>query len=301
METIFSLADLRAWARPGPALGIIGHPIAHSLSPAMQNAALAELAKGDPQYRDWRYHKFDILPEDLPEALRLFHRLNFRGLNLTVPHKTIAVEHLVAGDAFMRAAGAANTLRWQEDGWRGANTDGRGFSAAVREELGLGLGGQDVILLGAGGAARAVAVECLRQQCRSLWVGNRTPAKLEQMLGHLRAFSLETPVQGFDLAQPPAGLPAGALLVNATSLGLDAADPAPLDLAGIPAPGRVYDMIYRPARTPLLRRAAELGLPHANGLGMLVHQGAQALRIWTGVEPPLAVMQAAARAALAAA
>lgn len=297
-ESIHSLADLSAWSFPGTALAVVGHPIAHSLSPVIHNAALAGLALTFPRFRDWRYFKFDIAPGDLPAALAEFHRLNFRGLNLTVPHKSLVVEHLAKSDSFVRAAGAANTLTYFADGWHGANTDGYGLTTALQQELVVGLAGAHVILLGAGGAARGAAVECLRARCASLWIGNRTAASLAALLTELQPLAGATEVQGFDLANPPAGLPADAIVINATSLGLAPTDLAPLDLRKIPRPGRVLDMIYRPARTALLRQAAELGLPHANGLSMLVHQGARSLELWTGATVPVAVMQAAAQAAL---
>lgn len=297
-ESIHNLADLSAWSFSGVSLAVVGHPIAHSLSPVIHNAALAELARTQPRFRDWRYFKFDIPPGDLPAALSVFHRLNFRGLNLTVPHKSLAVEHLTKSDSFVRAAGAANTLTFFEDGWHGANTDGYGLTTSLQQELGTGLAGAHVILLGAGGAARGAAVECLRARCASLWIGNRTAASLTALLTELQPLAGSTGLHGFDLAALPAGLPAEAIVINATSLGLAPADPAPVDLRKIPRPARVLDMIYRPARTALLRQAAELGLPHANGLSMLVHQGARSLELWTGATVPVAVMQAAATAAL---
>ncbi len=297
-ESIHTLADLETWSFRGTALAVIGRPVAHSLSPAIHNAALAELALAQPKYADWHYFKFDIAPAELPRALSLFHQHRFHGLNLTVPHKSLAVEHLITSDAFVRAAGAANTLSYTESGWRGANTDGYGLTTALREDLGAELAGAHIILLGAGGAARGAAVECLRARCASLWIGNRTAGTLEALLLNLQLFAGESTVRGFDLGNPPPGLPAGATVINATSLGLANADAAPIDLKKIPAPARVYDMIYRPPQTTLLRQAAELGLPHANGLSMLIHQGARSLEIWTGATAPVPVMQAAARAAL---
>ncbi len=297
-ESIHTLADLETWSFPGTALAVIGRPVAHSLSPAIHNAALAALASAQPKYADWHYFKFDIAPAELPRALSLFHKHRFHGLNLTVPHKSLAVEHLITSDAFVRAAGAANTLSYTESGWRGANTDGYGLTTALREDLGAELAGAHIILLGAGGAARGAAVECLRARCASLWIGNRTAGTLEALLLNLQMFAGESTVRGFDLGNPPPGLPAGATVINATSLGLATADAAPIDLKKIPAPARVYDMIYRPPQTALLRQAAELGLSHANGLSMLIHQGARSLEIWTGATAPVPVMQAAARAAL---
>ena len=210
-ESILTPADLAAWSFPGVALAVIGRPVAHSLSPVIQNAALAELAKTQARFADWRYFKFDIAPEELPGALALFHEKKFHGLNLTVPHKSLAVEHLVASDAFVRAAGAANTLSYTEAGWRGANTDGAGLSAALRVELGAELAGANIVLLGAGGAARAAAVECLRARCASLWIGNRTAATLETLLSTLQVFAGEANLKGFVLNNPPADLPAASM------------------------------------------------------------------------------------------
>jgi shikimate dehydrogenase len=297
-EPIHTLADLAGWSFPGVALAVIGHPIAHSLSPVIQNAALGAMARDDVRFAGWRYFKFDIAPADLPAALREFHRLNFRGLNLTVPHKSVVIEHLAGSDSFVRAAGAANTLIRVEAGWQGANSDGYGLASALRQQLGAELAGASVILLGAGGAARGAAVECLRARGAALWIGNRTAATLTALLEELAPLAAGTELRGFDLANPPPGLPAGAIVINATSLGLKPDDAAPVDLKRLPAPRCVFDMIYRPPQTALLRDAARRGIAQANGLGMLVHQGARSLSIWTGATVPVAVMQAAANAAL---
>jgi shikimate dehydrogenase len=297
-ESIHTLADLSAWSFSGVALAVIGHPIAHSLSPVIHNAALAELARTQPRFRDWRYFKFDIAPADLPAGLAAFHRLNFHGLNLTVPHKSLVMDHLTKSDAFVRAAGAANTLVYFEDGWHGANTDGYGLTTSLQQELAASLAGANVILLGAGGAARGAAVECLRARCTTLWIGNRTATTLTTLLDELAPLAGSTELHGFDLTRPATGLPTDAIVINATSLGLGSSDPAPIDLKLLPRPKAVFDMIYRPAQTALLRQAAELGLAQANGLSMLVHQGARSLEIWTGTTVPVAVMQAAAQSAL---
>lgn len=293
-----TLADLETWSFPGTALAVLGQPVAHSLSPAIHNAALTVMAKTAPKFADWRYFKFDVAPADLPRALELFHQHKFQGLNLTVPHKSLAVEHLADSNDFVRAAGAANTLSHTAAGWRGANTDGYGLAMALREKLGAQLAGAKIILLGAGGAGRGAAVECLNSGCAELWIGNRTQDTLATLLDELRPLAKKSALHGFDPAKLPAALPAGAIVINATSLGLKASDPAPIDLAKILRPTGVYDMIYRPPQTALLRQAAALGLPHANGLSMLIHQGARSLEIWTGASVPVPVMQAAADAAL---
>lgn len=296
-EHTYTLADLAQWSFAGTSLAVVGQPVAHSLSPEMHNAALAQLALARPQYRDWRYFKFDVAPDALPQALRLFHEKKFHGLNLTVPHKALVVGLLDSSDEFVRAAGAANTLSRTGTGWRGNNTDGIGLALALRETLQAELAGADVILLGSGGAARAAAVQCLQARCRSLWIGNRTQASLEALIRGLQPVTLPASVHGFSLDRL-AGLPAGAIIINATSLGLKPGDRAPVDLREIPRPAGVYDMIYRPSPTALLRQAAELGLPRADGLSMLIHQGARSLEIWTGVTAPLQVMQQTARSAL---
>jgi shikimate dehydrogenase len=297
---IYTLADLEHWSFAGTALAVVGRPVAHSLSPEMHNAALAELAQTQPRFKDWRYFKFDVAPADLPEALRLFHVRKFRGLNLTVPHKTLAVARLDSSDAFVQAAGAANTLTYSAAGWTGTNTDGTGLMLALREVLRVELAGAQIVLLGAGGAARAAAVQCLQAGCHSLWIGNRTAASLDELLADLRPFAGRIALHGFDLNRPPAHLPIGATVINATSLGLAAGDPAPFDLARMPRPAAVYDMIYRPARTALLRQAETMGIAQANGLSMLIHQGARSLEVWTGTTAPVRIMQQAAHAALAA-
>jgi len=293
-KQVLTLADLERdeVAFAATSLAVLGHPIAHSLSPQMHNGALAGLAKEDPRLADWHYYAFDVPPEDLPRALRLLRDHNFRGLNLTVPHKVLALPHVAEIDPAARAIGAVNTLRRLDEpdsGWQGFNTDGYGLAAAVHETLQVDLRGQHVVLLGAGGAARGAAVECLAQGCASLWVANRTAANLENLLGELEPLAAETGngekyrLHGFSPERVPNDLPEDALVINATSAGLRESDSLPIELGALPRPAAVYDMIYNPPETPLLRCARELEIPHANGLSMLVHQGAKALEIWSGI------------------
>lgn len=269
----------------------------------MHNAALAELARADARFASWRYFKFEVTPEKLPLALDLFHARGFLGLNLTVPHKVIALARVAAATPDIQAIGAVNTLLRREapGAWAGGNTDGYGLATALQEELNATLTGTDVILLGAGGAARGAAVETLRRRCASLWIANRTRARLDDLLARLRPLAAAVPLHGFNPLSPPANLPAGALIINATSLGLQLGDAAPVTLARLPRPAAVYDMIYNPPKTALLRQAAALGVPYANGLSMLAHQGAKSLEIWSGVsaERTAPAMKRAARVALA--
>lgn len=298
-SAVLTLDHLAHWSPTGPTLAVLGHPIKHSLSPAMHNAALAELARGDEDYLTWQYFRFDVPPEQLAEALPRFHAAGFHGLNLTVPHKVLAFDLIKEIDPAAQRIGSVNTLRRTATGWRGYNTDGYGLARALQSELNVTLPGTPVILYGAGGAARSAALESLRQGCASLWIGNRTRANLDALLAQLRPLAGNIPLHGFNPAEPPATLPTGAVLINATSSGLKAEDPAPVDLRRLPAGLAVFDMIYNPPQTPLLRQAAALGLKNANGLAMLVHQGARALEIWTGQPAPVSIMAAAAKHGLA--
>jgi shikimate dehydrogenase len=272
----------------------------------MQNAAIGELGRADARFADWRYFRFEIHPDDLPRALELLHAKKFRGVNLTVPHKIIAFERVATVDAAARPVGAVNTLRWTEAGWHGFNTDGYGLATAVHEDLGRQLGGAAILLLGAGGAARGAAVECLQRGCAALWIANRTRETLDELLRILEPLRGTIPLHGIALGdltgnQPPAAkLPPGLLVINATSAGLRDTDPLPIALELLPRPAAVYDMIYNPPQTRLLQAAARLGVPQAHGLGMLVHQGAKALEIWSGVPATRTAptMSTAAHAAL---
>lgn len=302
-DPIYTLADLDTWSFPGTALAVLGHPIKHSISPPMHNAALAEMAKSDPQFASWNYVRFDIAPEDLPVALEKLHARGFKGVNLTVPHKIIAFDRVAALDPAAKPIGAVNTLRHTAVGWHGYNTDGYGLATAISEDLGHALAGSHIILLGAGGAARGAAVECLQRGCASLRIANRTQANLDALLEQLAPIAGNIPLNGFDPAQLPADLPARALVINATSAGLRSTDPLPIDLDALASQARpigVYDMIYNPPETPLLARARALGIPTANGLSMLIHQGVRALEIWSEATVPVEAMRTAVKAAMAA-
>lgn len=298
MASVLTLADLDSWSFQGTSLAVLGFPIKHSISPTMHNAALAAMAATDPQFSQWTYVRFEVPPEQLAEALARLHAKPFFGLNLTVPHKVLACSLVREIDPAARPIGAVNTLRRTERGWVGFNTDGYGLATAVKETLGLDLAGSPVVLLGAGGAARGAAVECLQRGCQSLWIGNRTSENLERLIKDLSPVTPKIPLHGFNPSAPPDSLPARAIVINATSAGLKPTDPAPIDLARIPSPAGVYDMIYNPPLTPLLASAEALRLPFSNGLSMLVHQGVRALEIWSGAAVPVSAMQGAAQAAM---
>lgn len=304
-DPVLTLADLDHWTFSGTALAVLGHPIKHSISPAMHNAALAELARTDKEFATWKYFRFDVPPDELPRALEQLRAKNFHGLNLTVPHKVIAYNRISSGltpgaiDSAAQPIGAVNTLLATDNGWHGYNTDGHGLATAIDEGLHLDVAHSDIILLGAGGAARSAAVECLQRHCRSLWIANRTLANLDALLKALEPIATDIPLHGFDPQDPPAELPSRAIVINATSAGLRDTDTPPANLVQFPKPAGVFDMIYNPPQTKLLAQAETLGIPNANGLSMLIHQGARALARWTGQPTPVAAMRAAAKAAIA--
>ncbi|MDX2110636.1 MAG: shikimate dehydrogenase [Verrucomicrobiota bacterium] len=294
-----TIDDLGTWSFPGTALAVLGHPIQHSLSPAMHNAALAAMSTGDAQFRSWKYFRFDIPPERLPEALPLFHAKGFLGLNLTIPHKVQAVDLIAEVVPQARALGAVNTLLATPRGWQGHNTDGYGIEQALQQELGASLKDASVVMLGAGGAARAIAAQCLGSGCRELWIGNRDQVRLAELLALVQPLvQADSSLKGFNLAEPPSELPQKAIVINATSLGLKPEDPAPINLSQFTAGTVVFDTTYGSHKSRLCTDTRSRGWPESNGLPMLVWQGARALEIWSRASVPAAVMRTAATAGL---
>ena len=297
-EKTYTLQDLETTEFDGTPLAVIGHPVQHSVSPAMHNAALSKLAESDSRFKDWAYYRFDIAPEDFARALPLFHKRSFLGLNLTIPHKVQAMDLIKGVSPDAECMGAVNTLVWDELGYDGFNTDGYGLSRGLEVDLGVSLKDANVILLGSGGAARAAAVQCVLADCARLDVGNRTPERLKDLMAVLDGMPGGDRVQTFALSELPKDLPDNGVVVNATSLGLNAGDPAPIDVAQLPDGWKVYDMIYNPSATALLQQADARGLPIANGLSMLIHQGARSLEIWSHAKVDAHAMMTAACHAL---
>lgn len=299
LPPVFTLADLERWSMKGVFLGVIGHPIGHSISPPMHNAALAAMAEEETDFGNWEYHRFDIKADQLGPALDKMHSLGFRGLNLTIPHKVEAVALLTEIDPAAEQMGAVNTLLWQPQGYKGFNTDGYGLEQALLLGLDVKIENETIILLGAGGAARAAAIHCLQKNCREIWVGNRNQDRLQRLLTRLGQVAPGAKVNGFDLAEPIANLPSEGVLINATSLGLGEGDPSPISLQNFSPRLKVLDMVYNPPETRLLEEARSSGMVAINGLSMLVWQGVRSLEIWTGRVVPVEEMHRAAARALA--
>jgi shikimate dehydrogenase len=280
---------------------VLGWPVRHSASPAMHNAAFAALGM------DWRYVAHAVKPEHLGEALRGACRLGYAGVNLTVPHKSEALRLVDLADPVSTTLQAVNTVvfealrdgEWTSPGCAGAcdgpvrmhgyNTDADALLRALREDLAIEPRAARVLLLGAGGAGQAAARRLADEGVGELHLVNRTEAKAEALARELEAAHPAVDVR--------VGYPAGdiEIVINATSSGLRSDDPLPYDAARF-SPGQAdaaYDMIYRPAETPFLRGAKSAGCRTANGVGMLLYQGAAAFELWTGRSAPIDVMRGA--------
>lgn len=297
-KDVYTLADLKSWRtiHPPIRLGVFGDPVAHSLSPQVQNAALKH-CKIDMQYACFR-----IVPNELREAFDLVRKLEFVGLNLTIPHKIAALELLDSVDDNVKKIDATNAIRIENDKLRGFNTDGRGFARAVREEFSVDLRDLRVLILGAGGAARAIALQCAKENCERLVIANGTFEKGQQLADSLRDFFSGPRVLGpvsrlqaipweerafqFQIANVD-------LIVNATPVGLTRGDASPIPSRLLAPHVMVYDTIYSAKRTPLVSAAIEAGARAVNGLSMLLHQGALAFEIWFQREAPFEAMRRA--------
>jgi shikimate dehydrogenase len=271
----------------------------------MQNAGIGALGL------DWRYLAFEVHPDDLRSALAGAKAMKFLGLNLTVPHKLLAMPMVDQLDESARRAGALNTIRFEAQdasaAWRpigllepdaigeirtvGFNTDADALIRALQEDLALEIRGASVLVLGAGGAGSVAALRLAEEGAKRIYLANRTRSKAEEIADQIRRLSGTDVVIGY----PPGTV---ELVLNATSLGLRKDDPLPVidQQFALQHAGAVYDMVYRPARTRLLEAAEAAGCRVANGLGMLLYQGAKALEIWAGQPAPIGVMRQALEA-----
>ncbi|MEK6328049.1 MAG: shikimate dehydrogenase [Actinomycetota bacterium] len=268
-------------------LAVLGQPISHSRSPAMHNAALAELGLAG----EWSYEAIEVAPPDFPRLVRQMATEGFVGANVTIPHKVAALGLADEASEAARAIGAANTLSFSGERIAAENTDARGFL----DSLPAPPAGERALVLGAGGSARAVAWALVAEGARvSIW--NRTPEKAERLADQFGAVALpsgDEPLStgGFDL------------IVNTTTVGMGASGQGGADLKSLPIGAdslgethQLVDLAYGPAETELARVARAHGATVVDGLEVLVRQGAASLRIWTGQDPPIETMRRAARA-----
>lgn len=262
---------------------LIGDPVAHSLSPAMQNAAFAAL--GLPH----RYELLHVPGDGLAGAVERLRRDDVLGANVTIPHKERIGRWLDATEETAQRIGAVNTIFKRSGGLRGDNTDAGGFADALRERE-VDVAGRRVLLLGAGGAARACADQLIRAGAHVV-VANRTRERLDALVEALPSM-VGPGLHSFGaLTPPPRSLDAYDVVVNATSLGLHGEDA--LEGIGLSPAVDVVDVVATASETPLVARARAAGCVVVDGLIMLLHQGARAFRLWTGVDAPIGAMRAA--------
>jgi len=268
-------------------LGIIGDPVEHSLSPAMHNAAIADLQL------DYVYLPFPVQPDRLADALHGFAAIGLVGFNATIPHKQAIMPLLDEITPAAQAIGAVNTV-WRSDrGWSGTNTDITGFIAPLKPWTDWR--DRPVILLGNGGAARAVVAGANQLGCTTVQVVGRNAEKVTEFVNSWQDSPLTVQISGHTWAELTDLLPHAGLIVNSTPIGMyphTAASPLSDELAALIKPQAIaYDLIYTPSPTQFLQQAHQQGATIIDGLEMLVQQGAAAFEIWTGQQPPIATMR----------
>lgn len=276
---------------------ILGHPVAHSLSPAMHAAAFRALGL------DATYEARDVAPGALSDALRALLAEGFRGANITIPHKETVLALLDDVEPVARAIGAVNTLILEGTHLRGTNTDARGLARAL-EEASVGLAGTRAVVLGTGGAARAAVFAMIEAHAAHVTVLGRSAAKAQALVRSMTTHAANTTL-GFGTLEESAvtAFENADLVVQATSATLERSGEAvvfacSLPFDALPETAVVTDVVYRPRRTTVLAAAEARGLRTVDGLGMLLHQGAEAFERWTGKKAPLSTMRDALESAL---
>ena len=274
-------------------LGIIGHPIGHSISPLFQQAALDAIGF------DGAYEPWDVAPDGVGEFIAGLRAPGTLGINVTVPHKEAVIPFLDEVDDWASTAGAVNTIVNRDGRLTGHNTDGIGFLRALREGADFEPRGRDALVLGAGGSARGVVYALARAGIAQLFIANRTLERAERLASI--AINSGVASQALALSDAPGAAGEVALIVNCTSMGMVHGPDetgSPLSDADIPSTVLVNDLVYNPLETPLLREAARAGAETLGGIQMLVYQGAASFEMWTGHDAPVAVMLEAATAAM---
>jgi shikimate dehydrogenase len=276
-------------------VGVIGWPVEHSLSPPMQNAALEALGL------NWIYVPFPVAPAAVEQALAGVRALQLVGINCTIPHKAAILAHLDEVSEEVRFLGVGNTIVNREGHLSGYNTDVDGFLRAVHE-TGWTLRDQSVVVLGAGGSARAISYAAVQDGAARVTVLNRTLSRARELVDHLAPVAGDCPLQAVALAAPEANLAitSAQVLVDCTAVGMyPHHEVSPIVPGALLHEGQlVCDLTYNPRRTVLLQAAEQAGAQTLDGTGMLVHQGALALELWTGREAPVEVMRQALLRAL---
>ena len=264
--------------------GLIGYPVRHSKSPAMHNAAFERLGMNAI------YLCFEVRPEHLKLAVEGIRSLGIAGMNVTVPHKQAVIKYLDEITTVAERIGAVNTIFRRGDKLIGTNTDAEGFIRDLRDTCRFAARNKRCLIVGAGGGARAVCFGLADAGAKTIFIVDIDKKKSRALMRDLKKQYKAVEIKAVDHKNIPDIAPDVHLLVNATPVGMKETDPAPVDLSPFPSTTLVYDLIYSPSLTGLLVQARKRKMPYANGLGMLLQQGAVAFKHWTKVDPPLEVM-----------
>jgi shikimate dehydrogenase len=267
--------------------GIFGYPIGHSLSPLMHNTAFSHHGI------EAVYLPFAVHPAHIEIAVKSIAALQMGGVNVTIPHKQAVLTWMDELSPEARLVGAVNTIHLRDGRLHGYNTDGTGFLRAL-EEVDCAVAGRTIMLLGAGGAARSIAVQLCLSGIGRLLLANRTRTRAEDLAAFLKQTNPHADISVVTMGESSlaAQLLDTDIIVNATSIGMHPHDPLLLPSTALSPQHLVCDIVYRPLQTPLLRAAAQQGSRTVDGLGMLLHQGAKAFEIWTARAFPLALIRA---------
>ncbi len=273
---------------------VLGHPIGHTLSPVMHNAAFEALDM------DAIYLAFDVAPDRLMSVLPAMRDMGFRGVNLTVPLKEVAFRGFADLDAGARTLGAVNTVQFLPEGLKGHNTDGVGFLRAVAEAFGTSVTGQKLFVLGCGGAGRAVAITAAQAGAGRLSLADIDDTRSQRLAAEIATLApgVQVTMAGNSAKAWAAPARDADLLIQASPIGMKPSDICPLPSEAFRAGHRAFDLVYNLPETCFMRAAAGGGAKAVNGLGMLLHQGAESFSIWTGKPAPVDVMRQALQAAL---
>ncbi|MGJ8656088.1 MAG: shikimate dehydrogenase [Akkermansiaceae bacterium] len=289
MKHVYKIEDLREGALPANAgLAVLGYPVSHSASPQMHQAALDALGI------DISYIRLEIEPGSVGESFELMRGLGFLGCNVTIPHKLEAMEGCDELSASVKLLGVANTIHFKDGKILGDNSDGPGLIQALEDDFGVKVKGSKILVLGAGGGAgKAIATQLNQEGCDQLYLSNRTVSKVETLAGSLIKTATQVHTIGNGFLELAGVAEEVEIIINATSMGMKPDDALPFPVESLCASHKVYDAIYNPAETPLLKAAKDNGATTANGLSMLIHQGAVSFKIWTGKQPDVALMREA--------
>jgi shikimate dehydrogenase len=267
---------------------VLGHPIKHSLSPVMHAASFASIGF------EGTYEKLDVPPDTLMKRLAEMGGEGFGGVNLTIPLKEVAFRELDQLDESAKLLGAVNTVKFTATGMIGYCTDGYGLLRAVEEAFGESVAGKDVFFIGSGGAGRAAALSAAKAGAKSITLSARTETRVLPLAKELQALNAELTVNiALTDEDKIAGCQACDLVINASPIGMHESDESPLPPEAFRAGQMVYDMIYMYPQTAVMKAAVRSGARVSNGIGMLVHQGAKAFEIWTGIPADSDAMKAA--------